>query len=180
MNSIQAHALEHFEEAGKLSAMPIDESKIAAEDRIPRMTSAIWKYKNGGIGTLTHGITLHGTAYSTNLEIFADGYQLRLVDLYNRPSLHVRSPEADGEQIYTYPEDDPYQTQLSAFINTIDAKGQQAGASKQEPAGEKILSTYEDAVKTYAFTWAIRLASEHKSKSLSQVVSMVNGISIEE
>ena len=48
------------------------------------------KYKDGGVGSLTHGITLHGTAYSTNLEVFADGYQLRLVDLYNKPSLHVR------------------------------------------------------------------------------------------
>lgn len=46
MGSIQAHALEHWEEAGQLNSVPIDESKIPAEDRIPRMTSAIWYSTN--------------------------------------------------------------------------------------------------------------------------------------
>ena len=34
--------VQHFEEAGFLEAIPIDEEKIPAEFRNPRTTSAIW------------------------------------------------------------------------------------------------------------------------------------------
>ena len=40
--SVQAHSLEFYEEAGKLSKIPIDESAIKPADRIPRVTSATW------------------------------------------------------------------------------------------------------------------------------------------
>ena len=95
--------------------------------------------------------------------------------------LNKRSPETDGEQIFTFPEDDPYQTQLNAFIATIEeADANPQNETLQENMENQILSSYSDAVKTYAFTWAIRLASENKNKKLSQVIDMVNQIAIEE
>ena len=97
MSSVQAHSLEWDEVPGKLSKMSIDESKIAPENRIPRVTSATWfvllfylsgnpkrdllfsyrKYENGAVGSLTHCVTLQGTNYSCELEVFADGYSLK-------------------------------------------------------------------------------------------------------
>ena len=40
--SVQAHSLEWNENAGQLSKMTIDESKILPENRIPRVTAATW------------------------------------------------------------------------------------------------------------------------------------------
>ena len=42
LDSVRAHALEHYEPAGKLSHMAINESSIPEAERIPRVTSAIW------------------------------------------------------------------------------------------------------------------------------------------
>jgi len=42
ISSVAAHSLEWYEDAGKLSAMVIDEEKIEPENRIPRITSATW------------------------------------------------------------------------------------------------------------------------------------------
>lgn len=42
MSTVQAHSLEWDEESGKLSKMAIDESAIPPENRVPRVTSAIW------------------------------------------------------------------------------------------------------------------------------------------
>jgi predicted dehydrogenase len=42
LSTVVAHTLEFDENAGQLSAMKIDESKIAPENRIPRVTSATW------------------------------------------------------------------------------------------------------------------------------------------
>ena len=40
--TISAKSIEWYEEPGKLSKIPIDESKIAEDQRIPRLTSAVW------------------------------------------------------------------------------------------------------------------------------------------
>ena len=37
-----------------------------------------------------------------------DGWQLKVVDLYNEPTLYVRSPESDAEQRHVFTDDDPY------------------------------------------------------------------------
>jgi predicted dehydrogenase len=42
VSSVVAHSLEWDENAGHLSKLAIDESKIAPENRIPRVTSATW------------------------------------------------------------------------------------------------------------------------------------------
>lgn len=48
------------------------------------------KYETGAVGSLTHAVILKGTKYSTELEVYADGYQIRLLDPYNDPTLRVR------------------------------------------------------------------------------------------
>ena len=37
-----AKSIEWYEDPGKLSKIPIDESKIPEDQRIPRLTSAVW------------------------------------------------------------------------------------------------------------------------------------------
>ena len=60
LSSVVAHSVQHNEAPGHLSAKRFDEGLIPAENRLPRLTSATWKYKGGAVGTLTHVIALHG------------------------------------------------------------------------------------------------------------------------
>ncbi|EOR04590.1 hypothetical protein E3P92_04128 [Wallemia ichthyophaga] len=156
LDSVQAHSVEWDEEPGQLSKQNIDESKVPAEQRIPRFTSASWKYTNGTVGSLIHGVALHDTDYYTELTVFADGYLLRLVDPYNNPTLYVRSPNSNAEKVQTFTNDDCFYSEISNWGDEIERQAEH----KDEPIDHTILSSYEDAVKTYEFTWAIRLASE--------------------
>ncbi|KAF9069944.1 putative oxidoreductase C terminal-domain-containing protein [Rhodocollybia butyracea] len=153
IDTVMAHSLEWNENAGQLSAMKVDESKIPPENRIPRVTSATWKYDSGAVGTFTHVVALQGTNYSCELEVYADGYCLRLVDPYVQPVLYVRKPGDDHEQTYRFNNDDPFFSEVSNLIDVIED-------IEEDPEAACILSTYEDAVKTYQLTWAIRQASE--------------------
>ncbi|CAD6904425.1 unnamed protein product [Tilletia controversa] len=154
LSTVMAHSLEHFEPAGKLSKIPVDENKIAPEQRIPRVTCATWKYESGAVGSLTHAVALQGFNYSTELDVYADGYQLRLVDPYNAPVLYFRRPGDDHEEVVRYASDDPFFSEVANLIDVIE----------NGPGAAPILSTYEDATKTYALTWAIREASERSTK----------------
>ncbi|KAL9940263.1 hypothetical protein V8E36_000968 [Tilletia maclaganii] len=154
LSTVMAHSLEHFEPAGKLSRIPVDENKVAPEQRIPRITCATWKYESGAVGSLTHAVALHGHNYSTELDVYADGYQLRLVDPYNAPVLYFRRPGDDHEEVVRYQNDDPFFSEVANLIDVIE----------HGPGAAPLLSTYEDAVKTYALTWAIRDASERSAK----------------
>jgi hypothetical protein len=58
--SIAAHTVEHDDLPGHLSAKRFDEDLIPEENRIPRLTSASWKYESGAVGSLMHAIALHG------------------------------------------------------------------------------------------------------------------------
>lgn len=162
LGSILATALEYDEAPGKLSKVPVDESKISPENRIPRVTAANWTYTSGAVGSLMHAVALQGTDYQTELDVWADGYSLRLVDPYNDPALYVRSPGSDKEQVYRYDGDDPFFTEVSVLIDNIE-----------RPNAAPILSTFEDAAKTYEFTWAIRAASERSTAQRRSLRSKV-------
>lgn len=69
LDSVLAHSIEWYETPGQLSRMQIDEGLIPEEDRIPRFTSATWKYENGAIGHLEHGVALQGQVFSTELAV---------------------------------------------------------------------------------------------------------------
>jgi hypothetical protein len=109
------------------------------------------------------------TTYDTEIEIIADGYRLKLVDPYNDPVLYIRRPGLVGEgksqvedgawriadkrsyhtEVRRYPNDDPFYTEISAIVDAVETS-----------SGEGLLSSYEDALRTYEFTWAIRRAGE--------------------
>lgn len=171
MDTVQAQALEHDEPAGQLAVVPIDEDKIQPDDRIPRVTSAHWKYETGAVGSLTHALVLQGYKYSVELEIYADGYQLRLIDPYNAPELRVRTPDGDEEQVYTFERDDPYAGELNAFIDETEnamGVGSAVDSAVADDDSYEILSSFEDAAKTYALSWAIRVASEQNTKKFKK------------
>jgi len=158
ISTISAHSLEWDEAPGRLSKMAIDESKIPPGDRIPRVTAATWKYENGAVGSFTHVVALHDKNYSCELEVYADGYQLKLVDPYVQPVLYVRRPGDELEQAIRFPDDDPFFSEVSNFIDAVEDVEDDAEVGK-------ILSSYEDACKTYEFTWAIREAAERSRKT---------------
>ncbi|KAK2466970.1 hypothetical protein APHAL10511_001228 [Amanita phalloides] len=164
--SVQAHSLEWDENAGQLSKIPVDESQIPPEDRIPRVTTATWKYDSGAVGTFTHIVALQGTNYSCEFEVFADGYSLKLVNPYVLPVLYVRKPGDDHEHTYTFPDDDPFFSEVSNLIDVVED-------IEEDPEASQILSTYDDAVRTYELTWAIREASERSRKAKLKVSNEV-------
>jgi len=170
LETVQATSTEHYEQAGNLEVIPIDESKIPPEDRIPRTTSAIWKFDTGAVCSFSHALTLQGTKYSTELEVYLDGWQMKVVDLYNEPTLYVRSPEADAEQKINFPSDDPYFSEISAWIDAIESKhaNESAIAEDDEEVPNGILSNFRDACGTYALTWAIKEASERSLKTAAK------------
>ena len=65
------------------------------------MTNAIWRYENGAMGQLLHGVSLHDGEYSVELCVLADGWLLKLVEPYNEaPRLYIRQPgKVEGEPI---------------------------------------------------------------------------------
>ena len=120
LSSVMAQSLEHYEPAGQLRKIPVDESLIEPANRIPRVTCATWKFESGAVGSLTHAVALQGTDYSTQIDVYADGYSLRLVDPYNAPMLYIRRPGDDHEEIVRYNDDDPFFSEVSSLIDCIE------------------------------------------------------------
>jgi len=98
------------------------------------------------------------------------------VNPYVQPVLHIRRPGSDLEETYNFPDDDPFFSEISVFIDNIE--------DIENPGAATMLSSYEgtipmtrvssrisltlsptDACKTYELTWAIRLASERSRKT---------------
>ncbi|KAI0690570.1 putative oxidoreductase C terminal-domain-containing protein [Cytidiella melzeri] len=153
ISTVSAHSLEWYEGAGQLSKMSIDEDAIKEENRIPRVTAATWKYESGAVGSLTHLVALQGHDYSCELEVYADGYQLKLVNPYVQPVLYIRRPGNDSEEIHRFPTDDPFFSEVSVLVDNIED-------IEEDPETATILCSFEDACKSYQLTWAIREASE--------------------
>ncbi|KAI0748163.1 putative oxidoreductase C terminal-domain-containing protein [Daedaleopsis nitida] len=158
MSTVSAHSLEWDENAGQLSKMTVDETAIPPENRIPRVTAATWKYDSGAVGSFTHLVALQGHDYSCELEVYADGYQLKLVNPYVQPVLYIRRPGSDMEETHRFPDDDPFFSEISVLIDNIED-------IEEDPDTAQILSSFEDACKTYELTWTIRLAAERNRKT---------------
>ncbi|KAF8654161.1 hypothetical protein AX16_003690 [Volvariella volvacea WC 439] len=107
---------------------------------------------------------LTGTASSTILSCLRSFCVtdpiFRLVNPYVQPILYVRKPGDDFDQVHTFPDDDPFFSEISNLIDIVED-------IEEDPDAAQILSSYEDAVKTYELTWAIREASE-KSRAAGQ------------
>lgn len=158
--TVVGNQVEWYTPAGKLKNIPIDEQLVAEDQRIPRFTSASWQYENGASGTLIHGAVLGGTAYNTELIVYADGYQMRLVDPYGAVKLYIRRPGDDHEECHHFHNDDPFFNEISAFGDEIMAANDSA---VHEEGEAEILSSFSDAAKSYELTWAIREACERNS-----------------
>ncbi|QRV74648.1 hypothetical protein RhiJN_02663 [Ceratobasidium sp. AG-Ba] len=155
LGTVAARTVEWHERPGKLARLPIDESNlIAPENRIPRSTSAIWKYTSGAIGSMTHSTILQGTKYACEFEVYCDGHTMRLSDPYGAPVLSVRRAGQDDEDVERYEDDDPFYSEVSNLIDMIE---------RVQGRGPSMLSTYQDACRSYELTWAIREASERAS-----------------
>lgn len=149
LGSVKAVCVSANDEIGTLEKIPVNEGPISPENKIPRATSAIWKYKNGAVGTLNHGLLMHGQRYSTEFEVWGDGIRLVLLDPYLHCKLLVRTPESDFEREVPLEEEDMYLGEMKAFIDAIESNDT-----------SPILSSYDDAYHTYALSWAIRQASQ--------------------
>jgi len=156
LNTVHAYAIRQDEPLGKLKDQPENivsfEQNLPQERRIVRTTAATWKFKNGALGMLTHGVLLHGKAYETELEVWGDGYRLALLEPYTKCRLSVRFPESEEVKIFEFYDEDVYYAEVNTWINAIVS-----GDSS------KIASTYEDAVQTYRFTWKIREMAEESN-----------------
>ncbi|GAA5939349.1 hypothetical protein JCM1841_002942, partial [Sporobolomyces salmonicolor] len=117
----------------------------------------------------------------------ADGYQLKLIDPYNAPELRVRTPHGDEEQIHKYvrtaisscffrsisnPADWLIAPSKDAFIDATEAAAHSTdNAIAEDDEETDILSSYEDACKTYAFSWAIRHAAERSNQQFKKTAA---------
>ncbi|TPX58216.1 hypothetical protein SpCBS45565_g08055 [Spizellomyces sp. 'palustris'] len=152
LNDIDARAVEWWEEAGKLALIPVDENLIPEDERIPRVTGALWKYTSGAVGTLLHTINLQTPSPypDTDVEVHADGYLFKILDLYHAPTLLTRAGDHDP-LVLQYQNDDPYLREVAAVVDAVEGRGK---------GKEEILCDWNDAVETYLLSWAIRNASE--------------------
>ncbi|KAG2523976.1 hypothetical protein BBO99_00005077 [Phytophthora kernoviae] len=130
---------------GYLEKVPVDETIIPEENRVPRAHVANWYFKSGALGNLVHGALLQGEAYDASLEIMADGLRIGVVKPYSEtPTLKVLQGDSDEELTFEFPGDDMYLTEDREFLKAIHGES------------EDIRCQYQDAVNTYALTCKIR------------------------
>jgi len=153
-DSVQATAIKQNERLGNLGKLPENiaklEEKLPDERTVPRVTASFWKFQSGAIGTLTHGVLLHGNKYESEIEIWGDGYKIQLSDPYHKCELKMRLPDSEETIIEHYGTDDPYLEEDKIFLESV------LGGDKN-----KIASSYEDAFNTYKLSWKIRTQCEN-------------------
>ena len=136
---------------GALAHVPsvVKESDLPIKARVPRVTIAHWQFEEGGIGCLNHGLTLWGKRYEASIDLWADGLRITLEEPY-QPNcvLRVRRGFTDKEEVFTFPDADPYLEEDRAFLEAVRTGNQNL-----------IRSSYEDASKTYELSWGIKRAS---------------------
>ncbi|KAG6878737.1 hypothetical protein C0993_011552 [Termitomyces sp. T159_Od127] len=103
--------------------------------------------------TLTKSVLAPSSNKALTSAIFPAISVERLVNPYVQPVLYVRRPGDELEQAFRFPDDDPFFSEVSNLIDIIED-------IEEDPEAAQILSTYDDAVRTYELTWAIRQAAE--------------------
>ena len=137
-------------EPGHLTALSpvLDESNVPSDSRVPRLTHAQWKFTNGAVGSLTHAVSIHGSKYIADIEIWVDGLRLKLENLYTPDcKLTVRRGYSNTEEEFLFPNADPYYKEIETFMKAIRG------------GDDTVRSSYEDAFNTYKLTWAVRRIS---------------------
>jgi len=84
LSALCVEASDSSSTAGYLTSVPkaIQEERIPPSQRVPRLTTAHWRFESGGVGTLTHGVALHGKKYETSIDVWGDGLRMALEDPY--------------------------------------------------------------------------------------------------
>jgi predicted dehydrogenase len=153
LNTVQAISIKQTDPLGKLDKLPPNlqnmEQGLPEHNRIPRATIANWHFTNGAIGSLTHGVLLHGNKYEAELEVWGDGYRIVLIDPYGKCKLSVRLPDSETAQEIEFKDDDMYLNEDKTFLEAIVNKDPRA-----------IQSLYADSFQTYALTYKIRTESQ--------------------
>jgi len=155
LSSVYAFSIRPTDLGGNLNSIPssVNEDSLPEKRRIPRVTSSVWKFHSGAIGSLMHGALLHKSKYESELEIWGDGYKIALIDPYNECQLIVRAPHSNETVTYPCFEDDYYYSEVRVFLEAI-----LSGDTKD------ILSPFQDALNTYKFTWSIKTKSENQDR----------------
>jgi predicted dehydrogenase len=149
LDTIQVTRISAVSPQGRLADIPTDDAGKALDadipdaDRIPRTTLAQWRFSNGAVGQLAHGVLLHQRHYEAELEVWADGVRCVLLDPYGSCRLSVRLPGNETAEVFDF-NDDPYLTEDLAFIDAVRRK-----------SAEGIRSPYLDALETYRLSWAV-------------------------
>lgn len=153
LDTLNAISIKQTDSAGDLSKIPPNimnlEQGLPKERRIPRVTNAFWKYESGAIGSLMHGVLLHGQKYESEIEVWGDGYRMVLQDPYGKCSLGVRLSHSEEHEYHNFGDDDMYLHEMKAFLESIVNKNDKL-----------VQSPYHDAYKTYEFSWKIRTVAE--------------------
>jgi len=159
-STIQTITVRDTDPCGHLSKIPssVCEENIPAERRVPRITSAFWKFENGAIGSLMHGVVLHEDKYENELEVWGDGYRLQLIDPYNECKLAVRLPGSEKVEVFHFTDDDYYLTEDTVFIQSCISKDTNG-----------ILSSYDDSYHTYKMSVCIKNAEDKDFSNLKQM-----------
>lgn len=66
----------------------------------------------------------------------------RLVNPYVQPALYIRRPGDDHEQVMTFPDDDPFFSEISNLIDVVED-------IEEDPEAAQILSSYEGETSEY-------------------------------
>jgi len=74
--------------------------QVPYERRVNRATVAVFRFKNGFVGSLNHTLLMHGHNFFTELDLYGDGFHIIVRDPYQKPSVLVRRPHSnDYEQV---------------------------------------------------------------------------------
>lgn len=154
LSTLHAVSLKQSDTLGHLSKLPPNihnlENTLSSDRKVPRVTNAFWKYTSGAIGSLMHGVLLHGQKYEAELEVWGDGYRMVLMEPYTKCQLSVRLSGSDTATVYDFSEEDVYFKEQKAFVEAIVNKN-----------NKEVQSTYKDAFHTYQFSWTIRKMAEN-------------------
>ena len=151
LTALAIPASDNPDEPGCLNSLSplLDENNVPSDSRVPRLTQAQCKFTSGAVGSITHAVSIHGTKYIANVEVWADGLRMKLENLYTPDcKLTVRRGYTNEQEEILFPTADPYYKEDKMFLDAIHARD-----------GSVVRSTYEDAFKTYQLTWAIRRIS---------------------